>query len=614
MPSLHIAFAVPGRAVSSAASCASRWRYLLCAVSRRDGLDARLHRRALRRRPARRAWSTRSPRTWPCRWWERRRAAARDRRLSRRRQVGAGRDRLLRSEPAVHARAATPASGCAVDRRACVGAFVTRGANDSRVAPGACGAEMALCALKCLLLLRCPAAAAPAGRLSSRLLRGRSRARHPPLPAHRPRRLVALLLALVAVSALLVVPVAAAATAASPHAAAEPDRRPAQRRRGAEGSRRGRGRPARRERRRDAVAAAASSRRHGRWPSRSSPSRCPSSQQAKIDSAKAAKRRRRRAEAGRRRAAAVRVSSSQATYMNGVDRRHDRVAADRDRPEHAAAAERARSSTRATTRSTPSATCKARDRRQVERRRRRPRSRWRRQRAADRGRRAGQGGGRRRGDRGDRRSRQQLAGPAREPAGSSCSGRRSQLATLNNQRAAYLAYAAAAGRLPGLPAAPGRDSRRARPRGRAASRCRRTAPAGRAKPLQPRPPSPQRRRRRRRAVVRRRRWRRRRWRRRRRHPSGGGWTRRPAGRGRAARCAGSAGCTPGPAATPYGPTYGVCAGDGACNDCHVMGFDCSGLSLYAWAPYMTLDHYAASQYWQAGSFHPSTSQPACRVT
>ncbi len=58
----------------------------------------------------------------------------------------------------------------------------------------------------------------------------------------------------------------------------------------------------------------------------------------------------------------------------------------------------------------------------------------------------------------------------------------------------------------------------------------------------------------------------------------------------------------------YGPTYGVCAGDGAFNDCHVKGFDCSGLSLYAWAPYITLDHYAASQYWQAGSFHPSTSQ------
>jgi cell wall-associated NlpC family hydrolase len=56
-----------------------------------------------------------------------------------------------------------------------------------------------------------------------------------------------------------------------------------------------------------------------------------------------------------------------------------------------------------------------------------------------------------------------------------------------------------------------------------------------------------------------------------------------------------------------GPTYGVCAGDGAFNDCHVKGFDCSGLSLYAWAPSITLDHYAATQYFQAGSQHPSVS-------
>jgi cell wall-associated NlpC family hydrolase len=54
-----------------------------------------------------------------------------------------------------------------------------------------------------------------------------------------------------------------------------------------------------------------------------------------------------------------------------------------------------------------------------------------------------------------------------------------------------------------------------------------------------------------------------------------------------------------------GPTYGVCAGDGAWNDCHVLGFDCSGLSLYAWAPSMSLPHYAASQYYAAGSVHPS---------
>ena len=57
-----------------------------------------------------------------------------------------------------------------------------------------------------------------------------------------------------------------------------------------------------------------------------------------------------------------------------------------------------------------------------------------------------------------------------------------------------------------------------------------------------------------------------------------------------------------------GPTYGVCAGDGAWNDCHIMGFDCSGLALYAWAPSITLPHYAASQYYAAGSVHPSISE------
>jgi cell wall-associated NlpC family hydrolase len=54
-----------------------------------------------------------------------------------------------------------------------------------------------------------------------------------------------------------------------------------------------------------------------------------------------------------------------------------------------------------------------------------------------------------------------------------------------------------------------------------------------------------------------------------------------------------------------GPTRGVCAGDGAWNDCNVVGFDCSGLVMYAWGPYLSLDHYAATQYWQAGSYHPS---------
>ena len=62
--------------------------------------------------------------------------------------------------------------------------------------------------------------------------------------------------------------------------------------------------------------------------------------------------------------------------------------------------------------------------------------------------------------------------------------------------------------------------------------------------------------------------------------------------------------------TPYswaggnagGPTLGVCAGDGAQNDCNVVGFDCSGLVMYAWAQF-PFAHYAATQYLQ-GSYHP----------
>jgi cell wall-associated NlpC family hydrolase len=69
--------------------------------------------------------------------------------------------------------------------------------------------------------------------------------------------------------------------------------------------------------------------------------------------------------------------------------------------------------------------------------------------------------------------------------------------------------------------------------------------------------------------------------------------------------------------TPYawaggnsgGPTYGVCdPSNGAPNDCHVYGYDCSGLVMYAWGPHLSLPHYAASQYHVAGSFHPSASQ------
>jgi cell wall-associated NlpC family hydrolase len=88
-------------------------------------------------------------------------------------------------------------------------------------------------------------------------------------------------------------------------------------------------------------------------------------------------------------------------------------------------------------------------------------------------------------------------------------------------------------------------------------------------------------------------------------PSGGSWTQQKAdvAVNRAMRYLGWMYAWAGGNAS--GPTYGVCAGDGAFNDCHVIGFDCSGLTLYGWAPSIRLAHYAATQYWQAGRYHPS---------
>ena len=57
----------------------------------------------------------------------------------------------------------------------------------------------------------------------------------------------------------------------------------------------------------------------------------------------------------------------------------------------------------------------------------------------------------------------------------------------------------------------------------------------------------------------------------------------------------------------YGPTLGVCVNGAAWNACHVVGFDCSGLTLYGWAPSTTLAHYTVTQYNQ-GSYHPSKSE------
>lgn len=61
------------------------------------------------------------------------------------------------------------------------------------------------------------------------------------------------------------------------------------------------------------------------------------------------------------------------------------------------------------------------------------------------------------------------------------------------------------------------------------------------------------------------------------------------------------------AGNAFGPTYGVAADYASRNDAHVFGLDCSGLSLYAWAPYLALDHFAATQYSQAGHVHPAVA-------
>jgi peptidoglycan DL-endopeptidase RipA len=60
-----------------------------------------------------------------------------------------------------------------------------------------------------------------------------------------------------------------------------------------------------------------------------------------------------------------------------------------------------------------------------------------------------------------------------------------------------------------------------------------------------------------------------------------------------------------------GPSYGVPIDYDSRNDGHVYGFDCSGLTMYALAPWLHLDHDAAAQYTEVGSYHPAidTLQP-----
>jgi peptidoglycan DL-endopeptidase RipA len=86
-------------------------------------------------------------------------------------------------------------------------------------------------------------------------------------------------------------------------------------------------------------------------------------------------------------------------------------------------------------------------------------------------------------------------------------------------------------------------------------------------------------------------------------PSGGNWTvskgQRAANRALSQR--GSAYAWAG--GNQFGPSRGVCdASNGAPFDCNVNGYDCSGLAMYAWGEGWA--HYAATQYTQAGSYHP----------
>jgi cell wall-associated NlpC family hydrolase len=56
-----------------------------------------------------------------------------------------------------------------------------------------------------------------------------------------------------------------------------------------------------------------------------------------------------------------------------------------------------------------------------------------------------------------------------------------------------------------------------------------------------------------------------------------------------------------------GPSRGVCAKGDAHLDCYKVGFDCSGLTMYGWGPYLSMPHYAATQY-SSGLVHPTPSQ------
>ncbi|WP_375475915.1 NlpC/P60 family protein [uncultured Jatrophihabitans sp.] len=158
----------------------------------------------------------------------------------------------------------------------------------------------------------------------------------------------------------------------------------------------------------------------------------------------------------------------------------------------------------------------------------------------------------------------------------------SELATLNNRRAAYVAYKVELARQARIRAEKARQARlaaqaaQAAAAAAAAARARRARHHGGGAPVTSGPTA----------------------------PTGGSWT-AAKGRRAAARALSQLG-------VPYawagggasGPSYGVCdPGNGAPNDCNVVGFDCSGLVMYAWGKGWA--HYAATQYSQAGSVHPA---------
>jgi cell wall-associated NlpC family hydrolase len=147
-----------------------------------------------------------------------------------------------------------------------------------------------------------------------------------------------------------------------------------------------------------------------------------------------------------------------------------------------------------------------------------------------------------------------------------------QLATLNHQRAAYDAYKAEQARLARIRREKARRERLRREAEARAARDR--ANQGGSSGWSPPP------------------------------PSGGSWT---AAKGRTAanRALSQLGVPYAWAGGGvYGPSTGVCdPSNGAPNDCNVSGFDCSGLTIYAWGASWWA-HYAATQYTQVGSYHP----------